>query len=96
MLPQLQKQSSLNQQHITSSIIHEDHIRRMLAKTQNIDYKPWKTRFCPKNSHSPFGNFPKTHLNRKPRGKKAVPNFQRAQASTTIGILKKLYFRFYD
>jgi len=35
----------------------------MLAKSENKDYKPWKNKECPKNPHSPFGNFPSEYLN---------------------------------
>jgi len=36
----------------------------MLAKSQNTNYKPWNNKWAPKNPHSPFGDFPKTHINK--------------------------------
>jgi len=84
MFPKLETQTCLKKEKIAGNIIHEDHIRRMLARTQNVDYKPWKNNFCPKNAHSPFGDYPRKYMN--PMEVKSVvgPMHQNAQASTQI------------
>jgi len=87
MLPQIETTTCLKKEKIAANIIHEDHIRGMLAKTQNFDYRPWKSPFCPKNAHSPFGNFPKSHLNARKPVKKPTPIFEKAQASTPQGTI---------
>lgn len=54
--------SDTRKENIASKMIVEDHLKSMLAKSQNAHYKPWKNQFAPKNPHSPFGDFPKSHL----------------------------------
>jgi len=53
---------SFKKDNIASKLIVEDHLKSMLAKSQNTNYKPWKNDQAPKNPHSPFGDFPKTHI----------------------------------
>jgi len=53
---------SVRKDNIASKMIVEDHLKAMLAKSQNAHYKPWKNQYAPKNPHSPFGDFPKSHL----------------------------------
>jgi len=50
---------------IASGLIVEDALKGMLLKTKNINYKPWKNAYAPKNPHSPFGDFPKSYLPKK-------------------------------
>jgi hypothetical protein len=50
---------------IASGLIVEDCLKGMLLKTKNINYKPWKNNYAPKNPHSPFGDFPKSYLPKK-------------------------------
>lgn len=85
MFPRIETNTCLRKENIAANIIHEDHIRGMLSKTQNLNYKPWKSRYCPKNSHSPFGDFPKKYLTARPKMKKARPVFEKAQASSKFG-----------
>jgi len=40
-------------------VIINDQLRGMVSKSSNVNYKPWKNKFAPKNPHSPFGDFPK-------------------------------------
>jgi len=45
-----------------SSMIVEDHLKKVLAKT---DGKPWKftdNKLLPKSQHSPFGDFPNNYF----------------------------------
>lgn len=37
----------------------------MLLKPKNIDFKPWRNKYAPKNPHSAFGDFPKEYLPKK-------------------------------
>jgi hypothetical protein len=69
---------------IASKLIIEDHLRAMLAKTQNETYKPWKNKFAPKNPHSPFGDFPKSHINASHKTTKLDQEHEVSYASTQI------------
>lgn len=78
---------------ITANIIQEDHVKNMLAKSKNMNYKPWKTKYCPKNPHSPFGNFPKSYpihptmnstMNR-------IPNYTNSFSNTDMSILIRFF-----
>jgi hypothetical protein len=82
MFPKIETQTCVKREIIAANIIHEDHIRRMLAKTQNVDYKPWKNGFCPKNSHAPFGDYPLKFMNAREPPVTAEPIWSKSQAST--------------
>jgi len=69
-------------ENIASKMIIEDHLRSMLAKSQNQTYKPWKNEFAPKNPHSPFGDFPKTHLNKPTKSTKLDQDHEYSYGST--------------
>lgn len=71
MFPKIETNTCLRKEKIAANIIQEDHVRGLLSKTQNLNYKPWKGKFCPKNSHSPFGDFPKSFLNKRTENKVA-------------------------
>jgi hypothetical protein len=47
---------------IASGLIVEDALKNMLLKTKNINFKPWKNPYAPRNPHSAFGDFPKDYL----------------------------------
>lgn len=85
MFPKLETQSLLNKEKIAANIIQEDHVKDMLSKTRNLSYKPWKSVYCPKNNHSPFGDFPRSFMNPKPPARMARPIFEKAQASSYSG-----------
>jgi hypothetical protein len=34
----------------------------MLAKSENKNYKPWRTPYAPTNPHSAFGDFPNEYM----------------------------------
>jgi len=69
---------------VASKLIVEDHLKSMLAKSKNTHYKPWKNEFAPKNPHSPFGDFPKTHINKKPQTTKLDQVHESSYANTNI------------
>lgn len=45
----------------------------MLAKSENKNYKPWRTPFAPANPHSAFGDYPKEYIP-KTKVSSYVPN----------------------
>ena len=55
---------SMRKDNIASTLILQDHLKGMLLKSQNTNYKPWRNSYAPKNPHSPFGDFPKSHLSK--------------------------------
>lgn len=64
-----------------SSMIVEDHLKKVLAKT---DGKPWKfsqNKLLPKSQHSPFGDFPADYFNKQPKGVEPVPQITAAEQS---------------
>ncbi len=75
-----------------SSMIVEDHLKKVLAKT---DGKPWKfsqNKLLPKSQHSAFGDFPPEYFNKQPKGVEPVPLITNAEcsiAATGKPILKK-------
>lgn len=70
---------------IATTLVLEDHLKNMLSKTSNMDYKPWKTKYAPKNPQSPFGNFPAEYLTcTKITSPKLQPIHEDSQAATTI------------
>ena len=93
MLPKLQNQSpsmTLKKENVAANIISDSHIKGMLAKTANLNYKPYKSQFCPRNPHSPFGDFPTTHLKME-KYPKPVPKpiFEDSIAALAISIIQK-------
>jgi len=88
MLPKIAHTSTDNMQkeNIASRLIVEDHLRGMLAKSQNIHYKPWKNNYAPKNPQSPFGDFPKELVNKKQKSSKIDQVHESSQAQTTIKV----------
>ena len=82
MFPKIETNSCLRKEKIAAHIIHEDHLRTMLSKTQNMNYRPWKSKYCPKNAHSPFGDFPKNYMNKKMPKRDPQPTHEKAQSST--------------
>ena len=80
MLPKI---STTKRDNVASTLIVEDHLKFMLAKAGNIDYKPWKNSYAPKNPHSPFGDFPKDYKLFKQKPEKIIPIYENSQAATT-------------
>jgi len=52
----------MTKQNLASQIIVQDHMKQILMKSENKNYRPWDSKFCPKNPHSPFGDFPKEYM----------------------------------
>lgn len=64
-----------------SSMIVEDHLKKVLAKT---DGKPWKfsqNKLLPKSQHSPFGDFPADYMPKRDNAPVPVPNIGAAEQS---------------
>jgi len=74
----------VRQQNMASKLITEDYLKLMQAKSQNMDYKPWKNMYSPKNPHSPFGDFPKNYLPKTKPAEKLAPVHEVSHAKTTI------------
>ena len=85
MFPSVNTQTKLKKEAVACNMVSEDHIKGMLAKNQNIDYAPWKNKFCPRNAHAPFGDFPEKHMNPKLKGVPICPTWSKTQASTNYG-----------
>lgn len=97
MLPKIQQQAvptnpaatgstlQSKKDNIATTLVLEDHLKSMLSKTANLDYKPWKSKYAPKNPHSPFGNFPNEFMKiTKITTPKIAPVHEESQAATTI------------
>ncbi len=64
-----------------SSMIVEDHLKKVLAKTEG---KPWKftdNKLLPRSQHSPFGDFPPEYMKPKAAGVEPVPHIEAAEQS---------------
>ena len=86
MLPRMNN-SSINgtkTENIAAKIIIEDHLKSILAKSENVNYKPWKNGHAPKNPHSPFGDFPREYITKIIKQEKRGPLYEISQASTAI------------
>lgn len=87
MLPKIQQPQVplLRKENIASQCIIEDHLKNMLAKSENKNYKPWKNKFAPKNPHTPFGDYPKEYIPKeKVPVKNLMPIHEDSQAATVV------------
>jgi hypothetical protein len=82
--PGMDTTGGMKRENIASTLILEDHLKSMLGKSQNSNYKPWKNNYAPKNPHSPFGDFPKSHINKVTKPQKLDQVHENSHASTTI------------
>jgi len=82
--PSMDTAGGMRRENIASTLILQDHLKSMLAKNQNTNYKPWNNKYAPKNPHSPFGDFPKTHLSKSTQPKKLEQIHETSHALTTI------------
>jgi hypothetical protein len=71
---------------MASRLIVEDHLRGMLSKSQNVNYKPWNNKWAPKNPHSPFGDFPKEYMSKSTKGTKLDQVHESSHATTQTKI----------
>ena len=70
---------------VASQLIVEDHLKNMLAKAANKNYKSWRIPEAPRNPHSPFGDFPKEYLpKQKLNSNTHSPIFEDSQAATIV------------
>ncbi|EAS03147.2 parkin co-regulated protein (macronuclear) [Tetrahymena thermophila SB210] len=90
MLPKIPQQGNTvgsisKRENVASQLIVEDHLKNILAKSTNSNYKPWKIPQAPKNPHSPFGDFPKEYLPKsKLKSEQHAPVFEDSQAATVV------------
>ena len=64
-----------------SSMLVEDHLKKVLAKTTG---KPWKltnNKLLPKSQHSPFGDFPPEYMKKPSNAVEPVPKIEAAEQS---------------
>jgi len=91
MLPQvngiastLSPKETVKTQNVASKLITEDYLRFMLAKNENLNYKPWKNIYSPRNPHSALGDFPKGYLTKSITSPKMTQVHEVSQAQTMI------------
>ncbi|CAD8049556.1 unnamed protein product [Paramecium sonneborni] len=72
MLPKIQGQAVGRKENLASQQIVEDHLKNILKKQENQNYKAWKTPYAPKNPHTPFGDFPKEYMPKEKANKQKV------------------------
>jgi len=80
----LSPKESARTQNVASKLITEDYLRLMLAKNENVHYKPWKNIYSPRNPHSAFGDFPKNYLSKSVMSPKMAPVHETSHAQTMI------------
>jgi len=87
MLPKISNTvENPRKENMASRLIVEDHLRGMLSKSQNVNYKPWNNKWAPKNPHSPFGDFPKEYINKTTKGTKLDQVHENSHATTQTKI----------
>ena len=59
--------------HHASSMIVEDHLKKVLAKTDGKGWKFSQNKLLPRSQHSPFGDFPADYMPKKSNGIEPVP-----------------------
>jgi hypothetical protein len=64
-----------------SSMIVEDHLKKVLAKTDGKGWKFSQNKLLPRSQHSPFGDFPREYFNAKKAGVEPVPLIDAAEVS---------------
>lgn len=83
MLPQINASTKpISSENIAAKLILEDHMRTMLSKNANHNYKPWKNKWAPSNPHSPFGDFPPEKMSKTVKPPKKLPDYETSQAAT--------------
>ena len=64
-----------------SSMIVEDHLKKVLAKTDGKGWKFSMNKLLPRSQHSPFGDFPAEYFPAKGSGIEPVPRIDAAEVS---------------
>jgi hypothetical protein len=71
-----------------STMIVEDHLKKLLSSTTNKPFKVSDNKLLPKPQHSPFGDFPKEFLGKK-TGKvtdiEPIERHEQSIAATGVG-----------
>jgi len=52
-------------QNPSSQLLFEDSLFSLLAHEKGLNFKTLKTKYAPRNKHSPFGDFPKEYMPKK-------------------------------
>ena len=86
MFPKLSTSTCLLKERINADIKHEDHVRKVVARSNNKVYRPWKNKYCPKNAHTPFGDYPEHMVNSPLPKAQRNPIWQKSYASTDNSI----------
>jgi hypothetical protein len=72
-----------------STMIVEDHLKKLLTSTSNKPFKVSENKLLPKPQHSPFGDFPKEYLpNKKQTVTDIEPIDKHEQSIAAKGVCK--------
>ena len=75
-----------------SSMIVEDHLKKVLAKTDGKGWKFSMNKLLPRSQHSPFGDFPAEYFPAKGSGIEPVPRIDAAEVSIAAKGTRKWTF----
>jgi len=74
----------------------EDHLKKVLAKTNGKTWKFSMNKLLPRSQHSPFGDFPPEYFPKKSSSIEPVPKIDQAEVSIAAkGTSKKRSRLFY-
>jgi hypothetical protein len=74
-----------------STMIVEDHLKKMLASTSNKPFKVTDNKLLPRAQHSPFGDFPKDFMPGKKRSPTDIEPIEKHEQSIAAkGVCKNL------
>ena len=80
-----------------STMIVEDHLKKLLANTTNKPFKVSNNKLLPKPQHSPFGDFPKEYLPAKKTPVTEIePIDKHEQSIAAKGTGKSIYTFYYS
>ena len=66
---------------MASSMVVEDHLKTIVSRTNNRPWKATNDKCLPRVQHSCFGDFPATHINKKPLVVEPMPATNTAEQS---------------
>ena len=75
------------------SMINEDHLKKIIAKTGGKAWKCSDNKLLPRSQHSPFGDFPASHMPKKAAKVQTLHETTGLQASTLAGSPSRKLFR---
>ena len=76
------------------SMINEDHLKKILGKTGSNPWKASNNKLLPRSQHSPFGDFPATHMPKKEAKVDALANTAACETSAARKFLKRIHSSF--